>query len=244
MDLHALMDALLDIIYPPSLECIICGRRKGVVGATEICPDCYRALPFIHPPVCLKCGKPILEDQDLCPDCQGASHYFEQARSVFEYTSVIQKLIHRYKYRGEVSLCRPFAALMLEFLQSQDLKWDFEILVPVPLHPRRQKMRGFNQAEKIAVEISREIGKDIIKDQLIRKKDTLTQVNLDKHQRMWNLWDAFEVKQPRAIQGKRILLIDDVYTTGSTADQCSRVLLEAGAVRVYVLALATGRNIR
>ena len=241
MDWWGLKEALLDIIYPVGLRCLLCSNREENLRSGWLCHSCLDSLPFVVPPACPKCGKPVLVEGDICPDCLHAYHPYYQAMSILEYRRGVPELIHRYKYLGERVLAKPMIEWMTLGVKKKG--WHFDIIVPVPLHQKKQRMRGFNQATLLAQGIGRNLSKPLICNNLIRVHDTPAQAVLDKQERMANLQEAFRAVEPEAFKGKTVLLVDDVYTTGATVDQCSRILLGAGANRVYVLTLATGRNI-
>jgi len=241
MDWWGFKEALLDIIYPIGLRCLLCKSRDDNLISGWLCRSCMDNLPFVVPPVCPKCGKPVLVEGDICPDCLQTYHPYYQAMSILEYRRGVPELIHRYKYLGERVLAKPMIEWMTQGVKKKG--WHFDIIVPVPLHRKKQRMRGFNQAAILAQGIGRNLSKQVICNNLIRVQDTPAQAVLDKQERMANLQDAFKVVDPKAFKGKTVLLVDDVYTTGATVDQCSRILLGAGVYRVYVLTLATGRNI-
>lgn len=241
MNFTDLKEALLDILYPREAACIGCCRERLDIDSLGLCPACKLSLPFISPPACTKCGKPLYHQMHFCPDCRTVRHSFSQAVSVFEYTGLIKQIIHRFKYEAERYLADPMAYWMSKSLERQNT-WQIDSIIPVPLHPRRQQKRGYNQSALLAQGIGRRIKKEVLQNVLIRSRDTPPQYSLGRQQRMINLMDAFEVTLARKIQGKNIVLVDDIYTTGSTADQCSRTLVKAGAQKVYVLTLAAGRN--
>jgi len=244
------MDFILGLVYPGSLYCVLCEDMLMPGTGLGICDACRAVLPFIHPPLCKICGKPLdqsrcLEDQPeagLCPDCIEDSHSFIRAASVFEYASGIQKLIYRYKYKGEYGLGAVLSVFMAETLARQT-GWSIDLVVPVPLHPNRLKKRGFNQSAVLSSHIAAMCGIEHSETVLCRSLDTPTQTKLGRHGRKENLRDAFCVRDKSKIDGKTLLLVDDVYTTGATADCCTDALMGEGAAGVYVLTLATGRNV-
>ena len=243
MNLSAIKEAILDILYPQDILCILCQKRHGDIDDKGLCPDCRESLPYVTQPVCQKCGRTITEETGFCLECVYNQYHFRQAVSVFDYTPEIQHLIHRFKYRGVSYLSHVLGYWMAE-TYKQRCRWEIDLIVPVPLHPRRERERGFNQSALLAGEIGKNIGVKVVRGALIRRKYTPAQVGLNKLQRRQNLWDAFEVKESDKVKDRNILLVDDVFTTGSTVDECSRVLMEAGAKQVYVLTLATGRLTR
>ncbi len=243
MDLRGIWESILDIIYPMDVRCVICDIRRDDILSHGVCPSCQDRLPFIEPPVCPKCGKMMLADDTLCSDCQQITHFFYKGISIFEYSTEVKRLIHRYKYGGERFLSIPMIHWMSEGLIKY--QWDFDLIVPVPLHPTRQRERGFNQASLLARGLSQNTGVPLADRSLVRIKNTPHQARLSREIRHQNLIGAFKIrdKSSTIFQGKTVLLVDDVYTTGNTVDQCTRVLLEGGAEKVYVITLASGANI-
>ncbi|NLI60463.1 MAG: ComF family protein [Clostridiales bacterium] len=244
MSLQEVWQSFLDIIYPRDIRCPICGVKRDDMLSWGVCQSCQSRLPFIEPPICPKCGRMMLIDNRLCLDCQQANHAFYKGISIFEFSTEVKGLIHRYKYRGEKHLSIPMIHWMMEGLKVY--RWDFDIIVPVPLHPSRERQRGFNQAKILAQGLSKNTDIPLDSKSLIRVKNTPHQTKLNRQERKRNLQYAFRVKETdgklKVFQDKVILLVDDVYTTGSTADQCSRVLLDSGASKVYLITLATGAN--
>lgn len=245
MNLQEAWQAFLDIIYPTDIRCFICCVKREDMLSYGICELCESNLPFIEPPVCTKCGKMMLIEDTLCLDCQDTSYAFYKGISIFEFSTEVKRLIHRYKYKREKYLSTPMIHWMTEGLKLY--RWDFDLIVPVPLHPNRQRQRGFNQAELLARGLSKNTGVPLVSHGLLRIRNTPQQARLDKEQRQKNLEGAFEISQRhkslKTFHNKTILLVDDVYTTGSTAHQCAKVLLAGGADRVYVITLAMGSNL-
>ena len=243
MDLQTLWQSFLDIVYPTDIRCLICNAKREEMSGYGICKICESHLPFIEPPVCTKCGKMMIEES-LCLDCQQSDHAFYRGISIFEFNAEVRRLIHRYKYKQEKYLSTPMIHWMTEGLKVY--KWDFDLIVPVPLHPIRERKRGFNQADLLARGLSKSTGVPLVNQGLLRIKNTPQQAKLSKEQRQRNLRDAFIIseraKSLKTFHNKTILLVDDVYTTGSTANQCASELLAGGADRVYVITLATGSN--
>lgn len=196
----------------------------------------------VSEPRCEVCSQPFFGAMDsfVCGNCQGRRFYFECAVAVMRSRGVMRDLIHRLKYNQELWL----AGLMGEILEVglEDLRMvgvDFAAIVPVPLHRLRKREREFNQAEVVARELGSRTGK-VVWDVLCRERYTVTQTHFDRQQRMQNLRDAFSLRQNTDVEGKDLLLVDDVLTTGSTLDECARVLLEGGANSVRALTVARG----
>ena len=217
--------------------------------AEFICPDCRRQFRQTPPPICTLCGRffdsPHGVDH-VCGRCFKEPFDFDEARSAGVYDHALKALICSYKYQGRVELAAPLARLLWHTLLRH---WDLETIdgiIPVPLHGRRLRQRGFNQAELMLrrwPELARRHGLNLKKETLItgvliRHRHTRPQTGLDRRQRAANLHRAFRLTDPGAIQGRRLLLVDDVLTTGATANACARALSRADAASVQVLTLA------
>jgi len=192
----------------------------------------------LEEPLCKKCGKPLQIKDSLCSDCAAEFHPFVQARSLGPYEGVLKQLIYEFKYRSKQEIARVLGNMMLDLLKR--LPWpNFDYVVPVPLHSKRLRERGYNQAYLLANVISSQIGLPIYTG-LIRVKPTEHQTLLDKSLRKRNLRGAFKIVDSYKLCNKTLLVVDDVYTTGATSAECSKCLLQAGAKAVYVLTCARG----
>lgn len=240
----------LDWIYPPL--CALCG--SGLAGGRALCESCAAAMKRIVPPFCDVCGESFQGQIDGafdCPNCKEISFHFEFARAAMDRSGEILELVHRLKYGKEIHLARELGTLACRAFEDRRLavaleeKWP---LVPVPLHRRRQQDRQFNQAEEIARVVGLETGLPVLK-RLKRVRRTQTQTRLSRKQRMENLKGAFAIRKGWFWEkgnpiGKEetpgVILVDDVFTTGSTVDECAKVLRKAGAGRVAVLTVMRG----
>ena len=208
------------------------------------CAPCTGRIRWALPPVCVSCGGPFAAAADVehrCETCLRHPRPFRQARACALYETGVddhplKAALHRYKYGPEASLARPLAGILLA--RCPLLVHAYDRIVPVPLHRERLRWRGFNQALLIARPLSKQAGTPIDAHSLRRLRPTRPQVELTGAERRDNVARAFAVTRPRAVRGRRILLVDDVYTTGSTVADCSRALLAAGARVVDVLVLA------
>jgi ComF family protein len=228
----------LDLLYPPKPRCEICGRT----GAAAACDTCMASLDHLQGITCLHCGKQLSEQyvNSICPDCASGTFYYNRAYSCFEYSGMGKELIYKLKYEGRLRLSGVIAELMQERLRNEGLKID--AVVPVPIHKNKLAERGFNQSLAIAVELGRRLGRPVW-DCLIRTRETKEQYNLDKSQRRLNIVGAFSVRLLyNNDKYSSILLVDDIYTTGSTVNECSKILKESGTKDIYVITAATGRN--
>lgn len=234
----SLLATVRDLLYPPA--CLACGRP--VRGAALFCRGCHRALPVIRGPRCELCSMPFPGGTDAfsCRNCKGAEFAFGFSVSRYRAEGAIRELIHRFKYGRAMHLARPLGQLLARSLHDPRIDpSQIEAMVPVPLHPVRQRERGFNQAELIAREAGGLRGFRVLR-LLRRVRHTTTQTRFSRAARMRNLRGAFDLVQNASVKGKRFLLVDDVFTTGSTLHQCARVLVRAGAREVDAVTLARG----
>jgi ComF family protein len=233
--LRRFLGDLLDFVYPP--RCGVCGRELSE-GEGVICDACWRSLDGICPPFCQKCGLPLPFPNNLCSSCEGRSHHFFFARSYGLFDEIFQKIIHLFKYRRKLSLAGPLSELMAKTMRTDPRFSVMEAMMPVPLHPAKRRSRGYNQSELLARDLSRTAGLPLLREALIRTVNTPSQSRLSLSERMANVGSAFWAKDSRCLQDRRIILVDDVLTTGSTADACARALLEAGAAQISVITVA------
>ena len=228
---------IMKLLYPPKNKCILCGVKNPRI----LCRTCAVSIEFIHERCCLKCGKGLSDyyDKNICPDCLERSYSFHSAYSSFYYRGAGKELIHKLKYEGKVDAARILAKFMAEAVIGERL--DAAIMVPVPISDTKLEKRGFNQAMIIGEHLSKLLSIPLW-DCLIRIRDTKEQYGLDKPERKLNVLDAFSINMLYNVSNKKILLIDDIYTTGSTVDECSKELMASGAKQVYVLTAAAGLN--
>lgn len=191
---------------------------------------------------CRRCGKFLTHDQLLCRECQEDDPPFFIARAVGPYEGCHRQLIKQYKFMEKKFLAWSMAKMMAQVVQANREYWPLDIVIPVPMSREGLLRRGFNQSEMLAARIARILGVRFEPHVLERVKDSAPQRELSREAREKNLLHAFAVNKPERVEGKSILLVDDVYTTGSTAKECTRTLLEAGARRVGVIAWASGKG--
>ncbi|MGD1016373.1 MAG: ComF family protein [Roseiarcus sp.] len=226
----------LDALYPPT--CIACRAATGEADA--LCPACWRAIRFIERPYCDRLGTPFVEDLGagvLSPQAIADPPAFRRARAVARFEDgPARRLVHRLKYSDRGELARPLGAWMAR--AGADLLAEADAIVPVPLHPFRLWTRRFNQAAALARAIAQRTGKPFEPQALQRVKATRSQVGLSREQRAENVQGAFRASPGAPIRGRRIVLVDDVLTSGATANAAARALLRAGASGVDLLVFA------
>lgn len=229
--------AAIDLVLPP--RCLVCGVTVSDVHA--LCPSCWSEIDFLGPPQCACCGRPFAEasgPETLCGACLKRKPLYRKARAVCRYDETSKSLILAFKH-GDRTDCAPALARWLA-RAGADLAADCDLIAPVPLHWTRLFSRRFNQAAMLAQAMGRLTGKPVVPDLIERRKRTKPQGKGTRDQRKRNVAGAFAVPMRRrtAVADRRVLLIDDVLTTGSTAEACTRALLGAGAASVDVLTLA------
>ncbi len=228
LSLYRLKAAFLDLLFP--LRCLGC-RREGSL----ICPSCCQSLPRIKQPFCQGCGTPLTEG-NLCPTCISHPLAIAGIRSVFLFGGTVRLAIHQFKYRYLKAMAAPLAQLLADYWRSYPLPG--EVLVPVPLHRKRLRERGYNQAALLARAMSKLTGLPVVEGSLLRIRDTVTQARTaSAAERRSNVRDAFAC--PQELHGEKMLLIDDVCTTGATLDACAMALKAAGAGSVWGLTVAS-----
>lgn len=231
---------LAELIFFPS-RCELCSRLLEFPDERVICRPCLRRLKPCRTSFCLCCGKFFNDEGEphFCGQCTRQRPVFSVHRSCGLYSGHLKDVIILFKYRGFQELGRPLATFVLQTLgKEQSLWWGVDFILPVPLSPEKQIKRGFNQASILARELANTKDLDLVEDLLVKVKDTPAQTSLEASERRKNLQKAFAVVQSQTVKDKTILLVDDVYTTGSTIEECSSTLIEAGALEVRALTIA------
>lgn len=237
--MKVITDTVLELLYPKK-----CVRCQEILEDSKrgICPGCEKKLPRIGTDFCLKCGKFLEEEQEeYCDDCREKEHTFDQNRGLYRYDAAMKGMIYRFKYQNQRYYADFFAEEAVRILGSQIRQWQVDGVVPVPLHKKREKIRGFNQAQEVAERMCRQMHLPLCRQLAVREKNTLPQKLLNRKAREKNLKNAFKIAD-NSVKLKRVLLLDDIYTTGSTLDALAEVFREAGAERVYALCLCIGEG--
>jgi ComF family protein len=237
--LTELGNSLVDFVFPA--HCLLCNTSlpsgRGVPGESRpdflVCQDCWESLNILPHPFCPVCRNFLDHSQDVsvklrrCPRCPES--YLVLNRSLGLFDPGYQILIHNFKYRRKTTLGKCLGRRLGEILKKERLLEEIDYLIPVPLHPSRQRERGYNQSKILAQGISEITTLPLLDKVLLRKKNTRDQTDLSPEEREKNVKDAFTVRDNSALKGKGMLLVDDVMTTGATLRECSRVLKQAGA---------------
>lgn len=229
-----------DMIFPP--RCPFCEDIVAKLGMA--CRECREKLPYIKEPSCKRCGKPIWDEEtEYCEYCRGRSFYYQCGKSVWTYNHLMAESIARFKYHSKqeyaVFYGREIAAVYGDWVREKCI----EALIPVPIHRRRKLLRGYNQADLVAQTIAEELELPLLSKALTRVRETKAQKELTQAERRRNMEAAFACDPREPVHYKRVVLIDDIYTTGSTIEACSRELLKNGIEEVYFLCVCTGASI-
>jgi ComF family protein len=227
--------ALLDALLPP--RCLCCGMAVDRQGG--LCPGCWTGLSFIAPPFCARCGLPFeyeAQDGAVCGACLAEPPAFARARAVLVYDDGSRPLVLGFKHGDRIHAADAYGGWLAR--AGAELLTDADLLAPVPLHWGRLFRRRYNQAALLAQALSKRSGVPTLPDLLVRRRATPTQGGLDRKGRHRNVKGAFQLRAPGTVAGKRVVLVDDVLTTGATLAECARVLVKSGAARVDVLTLA------
>jgi competence protein ComFC len=231
----------LGFLYPEI--CQLCGEQRATARDGYVCGRCWSQVRFIKPPFCERCGLPFEGDLTTpfeCSNCREMELDFCAARSAVVARGMVLEIIHRYKYQRALWFEPFLAGLLLRETVPALRGQNWDLIVPVPLHPLKQREREFNQAERLAVHLGAAAKIRVNKELLHRVKFTNTQTRLTRPQRAANMRGAFAMRKGARLDGERVILVDDVFTTGATTSACAQTLLAAGAEDVCVWTVARG----
>jgi len=236
--LRSIGTALLDLVLPP--RCHICLKNIPDAGKLHICPDCHAALPLLNSPLCSICGTPHegMGSDHPCGRCISSPPPYTAARAALRYEGSCRDLIHAFKYTQKSHLRRPLGLLMASLLNQFVTEQKPDLLIPVPLHISRLRTRGFNQAILLGELVSQQWQIPLLRQGLQRTRPTTPQMELTRDQRMTNLHGAFAIKDTAEVADRRVMLVDDVFTTGSTLSECAQVLRQAGCHEISAVTVA------
>ncbi len=260
--LNNIFHSVMDAVYPPL--CGVCGNFFAVpeenpgnptfagLMAKHVCPECAAAFTPVSGPMCTACGimfKSRNTHDHLCGECRRVPKFFRSARAAGVYETSLMTALQQLKYRGRTELAQPLGGLLWSSFHRWHAPEAVDMIMPVPLHARKQRQRGFNQAWLLIRNGRGEAAdghtlrplKKAAKNLLVRTRMTRSQTKLSRRERLDNVRGAFALKDKAAVNGRSVLLVDDVFTTGATVNECARVLTAAGATRVDVLTVARVR---
>ena len=233
----SLAGRLLDLLYPP--VCPFCGK----LSSEGICAACRKKIIYVSEPRCMHCGKPLRDEtQEYCQTCARRRSSIDQGRGLWLHADPVSGAVYRLKYKNKRNWGRIFAGELARQYGGQIRDWGIDEIIPIPLHASRKRQRGFNQSEVIARELSDLTGIPCRTDVLFRIRKTVPQKKLGPDGRAANLQGAFAVSRRWDACGK-VLLIDDIYTTGATVEKAAKMLKKAGCRNVYFLTISIGQGI-
>ncbi|MDD5492540.1 MAG: ComF family protein [bacterium] len=233
------LNIILNSIFP--LKCEVCRKQLPLSAGARICPGCHKKILEIGDYYCRKCGKAIQIDTSFCVDCSGQDLlYYDSIRAAGIYQGVLREAIQAFKYNSRSCLGRELGEFMLNSYRKHFSLTTIDTLIPVPLHKKQFAKRQYNQSAVLAGNLSKAIGIPVSPQALSRTRETRPQYTLNKQERAKNIKNAFRVKEGTQLPGAKVLVIDDICTTGSTINECARVLKQAGVMEVHGLVLAHG----
>ena len=242
MNIREFVKSIINLIYPQSIYCIACNNIIDETRNYSLCDDCFERFKWIGSRTCNKCGKILSENNptNICYDCKNNRHEFHRGYSCVQYGSLEKSIVFKLKYNKKTYISRVIAEIMNDRMLIEDL--DYDIVIPVPINKKRKRKRGYNQAELIAGYFSDFQGTKCDNKCLVRLKNTEPLKSMSPTERKESLLNAFNITEHgrKMIYGKRVLVIDDIYTTGATMDSVCLTLKREGAEKVYFLVFASG----
>ena len=242
--IRKIANSILELLFPSNIYCVSC---KSIIDKTRpyaLCDECMATFRWANGRTCEKCGKLLQENyvHDICVDCREIEHPFTKGYTCVQYGVKERELLLAFKYGGQSFIGEKIAEVMADRIRPENLEID--LVIPVPMFKAKQKKRGYNQAAVIAKCLSKKLGLPYSENVLMRIENTPAMSGLTSFERRINMENAFCLSQNLAgeVKGKSILLVDDIYTTGSTLAACSQILLEQGAFEVRVITFAAGAN--
>lgn len=228
---------IISLLFP--VRCPVCD--KATPFGEKICPKCLPKLKLLTPPWCMRCGKKVEDGREYCGDCMRCRHDFIRGRALYEYSSASLS-VYRFKYGGRQEYAEFFGEEIGRYLSDFIKGTKAEALIPIPLHPDRFRKRGYNQAQLLAEAIGHNTGLPVYSKMIERVRNTIPLKQLNPQERQNNLKKAF-IMVRNDVKLDTIILIDDIYTTGSTVDEVAQLLRENGVRSVYFITLACGAGI-
>jgi len=240
-----IVDKIIELIYPSSIYCMSCGNIIDESRNYSLCNECFGRFKWIDNRTCIKCGKRLGENniENTCYDCMYNQHEFDKGYACVQYGTTEKQLIFNLKYNKKTYIARVMAEIMHDRILIEDL--DYDIVIPVPIHKNKNRKRGFNQAGLVAKYFCKKQCTKINNNIVSRVTDTEPLKSKDPIERKMSLIKAFKVedKAKSLIYNKKVLIIDDIYTTGATVDALSKVLRKEGVSKIYFLVFAIGGDL-
>ncbi|MDP8230718.1 MAG: ComF family protein [Candidatus Gorgyraea atricola] len=237
-----MISSIINLFFPSS--CQVCGEKTRPPDE-NICASCMKKIKKRLPPFCVKCGKKLSggpEMKELCNDCKEDTLYFDKALSVFHYDGAIKKLVHDFKYKKITSPVKEFTRSTIDFMKEHGMAKDLDLVLSVPMHRSRLFKREINPSRVLAENIAKIMHVQYSDGVLKKTINTPPQSSLPRNERIKNIKKSFSLQKNKIthIKDKNMLLVDDLFTTGSTVNECARILKEAGSRQVEIITLARG----
>ena len=231
---------LLELIYPPF--CVLCDVALEHGTEEVLCDGCREKYPVLSEELCVICGKPLQDKKkERCLDCRKRVHFYEEGKALWVYDEAVKDAIKAYKYRNRREIGVLFGKELAR-VYNESVDWPIDLVIPVPLYPKKERLRGFNQTRLMAKYFAKRTSLNLAAEgALLRTEATAPQEGLSDKDRMANVLFAFKA-EPKNVKDQCILLIDDVYTTGATIDGCAKALVDAGAKDIFYMTIAIGRG--
>ncbi|MGO9572284.1 MAG: double zinc ribbon domain-containing protein [Desulfomonilaceae bacterium] len=242
--LHLFKSALSDLFFPP--VCAFC--EVAIVGSeTPLCDDCGDGVDSVTEPMCVQCGLPVpglaVSGSSFCGRCLADPPAYDRARYAVYYEGVVRDALVRFKFAGALHIASALSQILAKAFHRHFQTADFDLILHVPIHRKRLIHRGFNQVVVLAKKLSQDTGIPLDRSSFKKMKDTPPQVELTRSARIKNLRGSFAIQRPDRIRGRKVLLVDDVATTGSTIAEAAKIIMRGGAARVDVLVLAVRMDV-
>ncbi len=237
--LRDISETAITFLYPA--ECRVCKEFLGTTSTPYICNNCWQDIQFLEAPWCDICGTPGIHG--LCEACATAPPRYGKLRTLAFYQTTLQQAIHFFKFEKKKVFARPLIQLINTHMPSDCNIAEYDFILPIPIHKKRLRERGFNQATLLANGIAKAGGVPLLTNTLVRHRHTVAQSSLNREARQQNLTGAFEIRNPAIIRDKRLLIFDDVFTTGATIREVVSELWTADPAEVDVLTLARTLNV-
>ena len=242
---NSVKDKLLSIIqrsiYPDNYRCLVCNKEIQAGSKYCICEDCLKVFPFNNGRICVKCGAPIENEACYCLECQNYEKGFDFARSSLRYEGDAKRLVLSLKFYNNRWLAKYFADMLYDtYMQN---RMDADVIIAVPISHKRQKVRGYNQSLLIAKPLAERLNLPLLTNVIEKVKENKQQASLSLRERRENVIDVYRVTDRNAVKGKKVLVVDDILTTGSTLGEISRRLKIVGATNVYGLVVASPKYV-
>ena len=233
-----IIDFCVELLYPK--RCVTCDKVLLKMEKEQgFCRLCTKKVRLIGPAYCLKCGMPLKNNDELCANCKNICHEFTQAKAIFRYTGNMKNAMYRFKYSNKRCYGKVFAKHAMKTNGPWLINKKFDAIVPVPMYKKKMKIRGYNQAEVFAKELSRLLNVPVADKIISREMDTMAMKRLNRLKRKKNLLNAFTLIE-NDVQFRKVLIVDDIYTTGTTLDEVARALKLGGVEEIYGLCVCIG----